>query len=120
MFPIPLFFFDHYNGEYLDRDETGLVFPDLDSAYLEAIRAATEMWGEALLEVRNPGRERFEIRDLTGQVLLVLPFSEIIETGKGARRLPPSFAELTATAGRVRNLEGDVRAQIDLARSCIS
>jgi hypothetical protein len=31
------------------------------------------MWVEALKERRNPSRERFEIRDTQGNVLLVLP-----------------------------------------------
>src|SRR5262249_27756959 len=73
------------------------------------------MWIEALREVRNPGRERFEIRDAEGQLLLVLPFSEIIERGNGARRPPPSFGALMEAMERTRSLQADVGAQIDIA-----
>jgi len=91
------------------------VFPDLDIAYLDAFRAATEMWIEALADGRNPSRQRFEIRDVTGQVLLVLPFSEILESGKGTRRVAPSFAAITETAMRARSLQAEVTTQLDVA-----
>ena len=77
------------------------------------------MWIEALSEVRNPGRERFEIRDAGGQLLLVLPFSEIIDSGKGARRPPPSFGALMKAMERTRSLQAEVGAQIDIAWSRI-
>jgi len=77
------------------------------------------MWIEALAEQRNPSRRRFEIRDVNGQVLLVLPFSEILESGKGARRIAPSFAAITETATRARSLQAEVTTQIDVARSHI-
>src|SRR5262245_19781766 len=117
--PIPKFFFDHWDGQAIDRDDEGLELPDLDTAYLEAFRAATEMWIEALREVRNPGRERFEIRDAEGQLLLVLPFSEIIERGNGARRPPPSFGALMEAMERTRSLQAALGAQIDIAWSRI-
>ncbi len=117
--PIPRFFFDHQGEHGLEPDEVGLELPDLDTAYLEAFRAATEVWIEALREVRNPGRERFEIRDAGGQLLLVLPFSEIIERGKGARRPPSSFGALMEAMERTRNLQAEVGAQIDIAWSYI-
>ena len=117
--PIPRFYFDHSGPHGLDRDEVGLELPDLDTAYLEAFRAATEMWIEALGEVRNPSRERFEIRDAGGQLLLVLPFSEIIESGKGARHPPPSFAALLEAMERTRSLQAEVGAQINITWSHI-
>jgi hypothetical protein len=53
------------------------------------------MWIEALRQVRNPSHERFEIRDAAGTLLLVLPFSEVVESGRGRkRRAVPSFAPL--------------------------
>ena len=73
------------------------------------------MWIEALAEQRNPNRQRFEIRDVNGQVLLALPFSEILESGKGARRIAPSFEAITETARRARSLQAEVTTQIDVA-----
>lgn len=103
----------------MDRDEDGLEFPDLDTAYLEAFQAATEMWIEALAEVRNPSRERFEIRDGTGRIVLVLPFSEIIETGRGVRRRVRDCPGLLSAVERTRDLQTDVATQIAVARKQI-
>jgi hypothetical protein len=47
---------------------------------LEAFRAATDMWGEALRERRNPTLDYFRIRDRTGGVVLELPFTEVLES----------------------------------------
>ena len=68
------------------------------------------MWIEALQEVRNPSQERFEIRDAGGQVLMVLPFVEVIETGRGTQRPPPSFETLLETTRRAHGLQAEVSA----------
>ena len=91
-----------------------MELPDVETAYLEAHQAATEMWIEALGERRNPNRQRFEIRDTRGEVLLVLPFSEIAETG--ARRPPCSFAALQKNLNRTLSLQAEVKDQIGTAR----
>jgi hypothetical protein len=57
---------------------------------LEAYKAATEIWGEAVRERRNPMLDYFRIRDRNGKVVLELPFSEVLESGSGGLRpLPP-------------------------------
>jgi hypothetical protein len=93
--------------------------PDVETAYLEAFQAATEMWIEALAEVRNPSRERFEIRDASGRVVLELPFSEILQSGKGARRPAPTFAALRKAADRTHSLQIELASQIKDALSNI-
>ena len=75
------------------------------------------MWIEALRQVRNPYDERFEIRNAAGAVLLVLPFSEILESGRGAkRRHLPDFATLQKNMQRVRTAHKDMVSQISEAR----
>jgi hypothetical protein len=87
---IPLFFFDYFDGQQLHRAEDGLELRDVDAAYLEAFKAATEIWGEALRARRNPDADAFSIRDRTGRVVLELPFAEILESSRGRRlRSPP-------------------------------
>jgi hypothetical protein len=80
---IPQFFFDYFDGRLLEEDQYGLEFPDVDAAYLEAFRAATDIWGEALRERRNPTLDYFRIRDRTGVVVLELPFTEVLESTGG-------------------------------------
>jgi len=53
------------------------------AVYREAFDAAIEIWADALRERRNPSRDRFRIRDNSGNVVLELPLSELGE------RLPP-------------------------------
>ncbi len=114
---IPRFFFDHYDSQGITRDDEGVDLPDLDTAYLEAFWAATEMWIEALRQVRNPSDERFEIRDAAGVVVLVLPFSEVLESGRGAkRRYPPDFTALRRIMDRTRVARDELTNEINLAR----
>jgi hypothetical protein len=50
---------------------------------LEAFKAASEIWGEALRGRRNPEFDAFRIRDTTGVVVLELPFAEVLESTRG-------------------------------------
>jgi hypothetical protein len=57
---------------------------------LEAFKAATEIWGEAVRERRNPMLDYFKIRDQNNVLILELPFAEVLESSRGgSRRLPP-------------------------------
>ena len=82
---IPLFFFDYFDGQQLHEAEDGVELCDADAAYLEAFKAATEIWGEALQGRRNPRSDAFKIRDRTGVVVLELPFAEVLESSRGRR-----------------------------------
>jgi hypothetical protein len=88
---IPHFYFDYFNGNRLEEAaaDDGLELPDADAAYLEAFRAATEIWGEALHARRNPIRDYFRVRDRTGTVVLELPFAEVLESNRGGPLRPP-------------------------------
>ena len=106
---IPLFFFDYFDGQQLHQAEDGLEFRDVDAAYLEAFKAATEIWGEALRARRNPLADAFSIRDATGIVVLELPFAEILESSRGRRlqsapkrRVPSTNVALEFGAQSVR------------------
>ena len=81
----------------------------MDAAYLEAFKAATEIWGEALRARRNPHADAFSIRDGTGIVVLELPFAEILESSRGPclqsppkRRAPSTTAAAEFAAKSVR------------------
>jgi hypothetical protein len=93
------FFFDYFDGERLHEAEDGVELRDVEAAYLEAFQAATDMWGEALKERRNPTLDYFRIRNRTGVVVLELPFTEVLESMRGGRlassskvKPPPKFA----------------------------
>lgn len=79
---MPLFFFDYWDGDdgrYPDTD--GSEFPDIEAAYIDAYHSAIDMWAEARHEGRDLSRHRFEIRDATGNIVMELPFTEVLGTG---------------------------------------
>ena len=72
------FYFDYRDNQgRLDTDETGIEFPDLETAYLDAYRAAIDMWAESRRCGDNLGSASFTIRDRNG-VLVELPFAEAL------------------------------------------
>ena len=76
---MPQFFFDYRDERgNVQQDTDGIDFPDVDAAYLEAHRAAIDIWAEARREGRTPGHGRFEIRNGSGDIVLELPFSEAL------------------------------------------
>jgi len=88
---MPLYFFDYFDGNQLHEAQgaDGLDLPDAEAAFLEAFKAATEIWGEALRERRNPVLDYFQVRDHTGVVVLELPFAEVLESSRGRWQRPP-------------------------------
>jgi CheY-like chemotaxis protein len=70
-------------GDSISPDEIGLEIADLETAYLEAFKAAQEMWAELISERCDPLIRSFEIADEHGRVLLTLPFREVLERARG-------------------------------------
>jgi hypothetical protein len=76
---MPRFFFDHRHGQgAVDRDDEGIEFPSLEAAYHDATQAAVEMQTDACCEGDCATEDAFEIRDETGRMLLILPFTEAL------------------------------------------
>ena len=51
------------HSDTISPDEIGLDLPDLETAYLEAFKAAEEMWSELLVERSDRFGRTFEIAD---------------------------------------------------------
>jgi hypothetical protein len=86
---MPRFYFHFTNGEDVELDPDGLEFPSLEAAYLDAFRAAREMWTEMLQRQEDPRELAFAIHDGAGRLLLTLPFSEVLQSTKGSRPKRP-------------------------------
>ncbi|WP_262273177.1 MULTISPECIES: DUF6894 family protein [Microvirga] len=116
---MPRFYF-HLKGdpEGVSPDESGVVLPDADAAYLEAFRAAGDMAQEWLREGRNPRRYAFEIVDAAGDLILELPFSEVLDRQAGRRAMRPSQGVRTAReqGERMMRLTADVTQQVRTAQ----
>jgi hypothetical protein len=70
------FFHQIHNGHRIE-DLEGSVHPTLDSAKQEALTGALEIMVGRLWKGQEPDHSRFEVTDLSGQVVLV-PFKEAI------------------------------------------
>ena len=76
---MPRFFFHFRQGGELIRDPEGTEFASVEEAFLDAARAAQDMWSELLRERRDPRRCAFEVRDADGHLLFLFPFQEVLE-----------------------------------------
>ena len=76
---MPRFFFGFYQADDFTADSVGIEFADVEGAYLEAIKAAQEMFSELLKLRRDPRRCLFEVRSEAGDVLFLLPFQEVLD-----------------------------------------
>jgi hypothetical protein len=77
---MPRYFFDTYDGESFISDENGLELADIDAAKLEAQRALPDMARDSL---PNGNFRSFvvNIRDETGQAVIRLALSLVVEEG---------------------------------------
>jgi hypothetical protein len=118
---MPWFYFDFTNGREIERDPDGLEFSSLEAAYLEAFRAAREIWAEMLERQEDPRDRAFHIHDGAGRLLLTLPFSEVLEATKGNRPkvLPPGARKLQVEMQRMQRLKGELSTMIVSAQRTI-
>jgi hypothetical protein len=80
----------------LSRDELGLDYPDVETAYLEVVRAAWEIQRELASQGRDPKGYAVEVVTTLGELAFALPFSEIDDH----RFALPPFAPVTAAQER--------------------
>lgn len=71
-----------HRGECI-LDEEGECFPDLEALKSEVIVAAREIMAERLLTGEDLNHSRFEVKNESGEVVLVLPFSDAIPASDG-------------------------------------
>jgi hypothetical protein len=82
------FFFHLRRGEtVVVLDNEGAEFESLEEAYLESFAGARELWPELVLDRKDPRQYAFDIADCDGEVLMNLPFTEIVEC---CRRVGPA------------------------------
>ena len=73
------YFFDFRQNDTRLPDTHGLTCADVEHAYLEAFRAAQEMWSELLKQRKDPSRCAFEVRNGDGEILFLFPFQEVVD-----------------------------------------
>ena len=83
---MPHFYFHLRTPAGWERDDTGLDFVGLEAAYLEACLTIPDMGADLVKRRRNPLPYTFEIADEAGQLLMEVPFSEMLDNGHKPRR----------------------------------
>ena len=76
---MPLFFFHVRDADQrLSRDELGVSFPDLGSAYLEVLRAAKDLESEFAARGKDPKDYVIVVANASHELVFDLPFSFVI------------------------------------------
>lgn len=103
---MPRFFFDFRQGEECCEDTDGTEFATVEQAYLEAVKAAQDMWSELLRKRQDPRRCLFEVRSVRRELLFILPFQEVTDScrDRAVPQVRPSFDELARVAHRTRKV----------------
>jgi hypothetical protein len=116
---MPLFYFHLKVGRNRYPDHLGVEFDSLEAAYLDAFEAARDMWSELLKSREDPTAHSFEICNADGELLLTLPFTEVLEPVR--RSLPPSQIVLRARRRlkAMRTLTAALNQQIEQTRHLI-
>ncbi len=74
---MPRFYFHFEDGNCRRRDADGMILPDAEAAWYQAVRSARDLFGEDLLRGDvHPGL-RVEIEDEEGRPVLDLPIEEV-------------------------------------------
>jgi len=75
------YFFHQIHGDERIEDPEGSVHSTLDSAKQEALTGALEIMVSRLWKGQDPNHSRFDITDIGGQVVLVVPFKDALDRG---------------------------------------
>lgn len=117
------YYFDYRQAGQLTPDTVGCDFATIEDAYLEAFKAAREMWAELLGQRRDPRRCSFEIRDGSGNLLFTLPFGEVLESCRdylvGKPTILETFRDSMATMRYFRQQHSEFLREMENARTAL-
>lgn len=112
---MPIFHLNLRDNGTLWPDQDGAEFASLDEAYLEAFAGAQEMWTPRLRDRKSPLSCAFEITDAAGNILLTLPFSEVLDCCRGipfTKRMPGADGTALRVVDRSRSLRSELSDQL--------
>lgn len=118
---MPLFFFDFTFDGVTQTDDTGVHFPSLEAAYLEACAAALDMSFEKLRARGNPQPDSVEILDGSRQFLMLVPFSEVLQPRAAFVPAQRDFERLVLSCrqqmARAARLKAELASEIESIQS---
>jgi hypothetical protein len=116
---MPRFFFNHTSCQGVSVDDTGTDFPSLEAAYLDTCNAILDISYDKLRERCDPTDDIFEIVSEHGDLLVTIPFSEVLRPHQPEDHPGSRTVQLTSTSARLTKRHRTLRAQIneELART---
>ena len=75
---MPRFYFHFQNGSGRTEDAEGIILPDEEAAWFQAVRSARDLYGEDLLNSEICPKLRVEIEDEEGRPVLDLPLEQVV------------------------------------------
>jgi len=82
---MPHFFFNYISDGATFVDDMGTEFSSLEAAYLDACETALALAFEKLRGRQDPANDAFEIVDDEKNMLMHLPFAEVLRPGAAAK-----------------------------------
>jgi hypothetical protein len=119
---MPRFFFNLSSEGNVSMDETGMDFPSLETAYLDACEAILEMGIEKLRARQDPSKDMFEIADGQRNVLMQVPFSEALRPAAATTIAPntiQTFHSCLHQLARSEALQTDISAGLEQAKKTV-
>lgn len=115
------YFFDFRQAGVCVPDTHGIEFPNVEQAYLEAFRAAQDMWSELLKQRQDPRRCMFEVHDEDSNILFLFPFQEVMDSCTDRRpiSLHRTFEELSHTQRYARRVSGEFVLELRAMRQML-
>jgi hypothetical protein len=118
---MPHFFFNYTSGGVNCVDDIGTEFPSLEAAYLDACEAALALAFEKLRGRQDPTNDAFEIVDEKQNLLMHLPFSEVLQPGATnistiSQRIILTLENSRRQATRNQELKDELYAELARAR----
>lgn len=99
---MPQFYFHLRAPAGLERDEIGVPLKGIEEAYLEACHTIPLLSAELVRKRAGPHRYAFEITDGADNLLMEVPFSEVLDRARRPARAPSVAPWQQAAAEMVR------------------
>ncbi|MDI3561970.1 DUF6894 family protein [Bradyrhizobium sp. Arg816] len=119
---MPRFFINHTSLGEICVDDIGVEFSSLEAAYLDTCEAALTIAFEKLRERQDPTSDAFEIIDDKKNVLMQVPFSEVLRPSAVRhissikRENALALENCRRQAARSERLKDEIRAEFTRTR----
>jgi hypothetical protein len=109
---MPRFFFNHTSHDTVSVDDIGAEFETLEAAYLNTCDAILDIAFEKLRERQDPTEDAFEIVGEYGDMLVCIPFSEVLRPRRRDDRPIVRTNPLLARSDQLRARHQELKADL--------